>query len=141
MHIFDTDHFSLSDRGASAESQRLRFRLSKLKSHEVATTIITFEEQMRGWLSWLAQARSLPQQVERYRKLSQLLVKYRDVFVLDFDEKAAAEFQRLQKLRLRVGTMDLKIAAIALSHDAVLLTRNLVDFQKVPGLKVEDWAA
>jgi tRNA(fMet)-specific endonuclease VapC len=140
MHIFDTDHFSLSDRGASAESQRLRFRLSKLKSHEVATTIITFEEQMRGWLSWLAQARSLPQQVERYRKLSQLLVKYRDVFVLDFDEKAAAEFQRLQKLRLRVGTMDLKIAAIALSHDAVLLTRNLVDFQKVPGLKVEDWA-
>jgi tRNA(fMet)-specific endonuclease VapC len=94
---------------------------------------------MRGWLSWLAQARSLPQQVERYRKLSQLLLKYRDVFVLDFDEKAAAEFQRLQKLRLRVGTMDLKIAAIALSHDAVLLTRNLVDFQKVPGLKLEDW--
>jgi tRNA(fMet)-specific endonuclease VapC len=35
--------------------------------------------------------------------------------------------------------MDLKIAAIVLAHDATLLSRNLSDFRKVPGLKVEDW--
>ena len=38
-----------------------------------------------------------------------------------------------------VERIDLKIAAICLVHDALLLTRNLVDFEKVPGLRVENW--
>jgi tRNA(fMet)-specific endonuclease VapC len=92
MHILDTDLFSLTDKTTSAESQRLRFRLSSLRKDELATTIITFEEQMRGWLSWLAQARSVEQQVERYRRLKRMLASYRDVVILDFDEMAAEEF-------------------------------------------------
>jgi tRNA(fMet)-specific endonuclease VapC len=52
-----------------------------------------------------------------------------------------AEYQRLVKQRIRIGTMDLKIVAIVLSQDAKLISRNLVDFAKVPGLTVEDWAA
>lgn len=35
--------------------------------------------------------------------------------------------------------MDLKIAAIALMNDALLLTANMVDFKQVPGLRVENW--
>lgn len=37
--------------------------------------------------------------------------------------------------------MDLRIASIVLAHDAALLSANLSDFRKVPGLKVEDWSA
>jgi tRNA(fMet)-specific endonuclease VapC len=92
-------------------------------------------------MAWIAQARSLPEQVERYGRLNQTLHRYCAGTVLDFDERAAEEFQRLRKTRIRIGTMDLKIAAIALSHNATLLSRNLKDFSKVPGLKVEDWAA
>jgi tRNA(fMet)-specific endonuclease VapC len=55
--------------------------------------------------------------------------------------KAATEYQRLRGLKVRIGAMDLKIAAIALANDATLWTRNMVDFRKVPGLKVEDEAA
>jgi len=61
--------------------------------------------------------------------------------VLEFDEAAAAEFQRLKQSRLRIRTTDLKMAAIALTHDATLLSRNLSDFRHVPALKVEDWTA
>jgi tRNA(fMet)-specific endonuclease VapC len=59
--------------------------------------------------------------------------------LLDFDAAASHEFVRLRKGGIRIGTMDLRIAAIALAHDALLISRNLVDFQKVPGLRVEDW--
>jgi len=69
------------------------------------------------------------------------LDRYLKLTVLEFDEAAAAEFERLQRSRIRIGTMDLKIAAIALSRGATVLTRNLKDFSRVPGLRAEDWAA
>ena len=50
------------------------------------------------------------------------------------------QFQTLWVQRIRIGTMDLKIAATALAYDATLLTRNAKDFSKVPGLLMEDWS-
>jgi tRNA(fMet)-specific endonuclease VapC len=139
MVVLDTDHMSALEWGSGAAGQRLIARLDKLSEGEAATTIITFEEQLRGWLSVLSRSRSLNQQVGAYRRLKRLLDNYLKIAVLEFDAKAAAEFQRLRQLRLRIGTMDLKIAAIALVHEATLLSRNLSDFSRVPGLKVEDW--
>jgi tRNA(fMet)-specific endonuclease VapC len=101
--------------------------------------IITFEEQTRGWLAFQARGRSLEQQVNAYRKLKRHLDIYLGLNVLEFTMKAAREFDRLRTLRLRIGSMDLKIAAIALIADATLLTRNLKDFSRVPGLRLENW--
>ncbi len=58
---------------------------------------------------------------------------------LPFDKEAAALFLNLRKQGVRIGTMDLRIACIVMEHDAVLLTRNTKDFEKVPGLKFENW--
>jgi tRNA(fMet)-specific endonuclease VapC len=71
----------------------------------------------------------------------QHLDNYRGIPVLAFDDAAAAVFQRLRRTRLRIGTMDVKIAAIVRSREATLLSRNLADFRQVPGLRVEDWTA
>lgn len=109
MLILDADHLSILERGG-ADSLRLRERLAGQPPDEVATTIINFEEQMRGWLAYVAKARSLTQQIEAYRRLRRHLDNYRLIPVLDFDERAAAELARLQKARVRIGTMDLKIA-------------------------------
>lgn len=83
----------------------------------------------------------MSQQVERYLQLNRMLFSYRKVNILDFNSRAAEEFEQLRKQRIRIGSMDLKIAAIALASDATLLSRNIRDFGKVPGLKVEDWSA
>jgi tRNA(fMet)-specific endonuclease VapC len=42
--------------------------------------------------------------------------------------------------KIRVGTQDLKIAAITLSHQATIVTRNYRDFSKVLNLRIEDWS-
>jgi tRNA(fMet)-specific endonuclease VapC len=96
---------------------------------------------VRGWMAYIARAKSLSQQIEAYRRLRGHLDNYRQILVVHFDAAAAAEFQKLRRARIRIGTMDLKIAAIARSRGATLLSCNLRDFQKVPGLLVEDWSS
>ncbi len=139
MIVLDTDHMSLLEWGDQG-SALLRERLADAGSDDVVTTVVSYEEQMRGWMAYLARAKTLSQQAEAYSRLRRHLDNYRQIPTLDFDDVAAAEFQRLRRSRIRIGTMDLKIAAIALARDALLLSRNLVDFQKVPGLRVEDWS-
>ena len=139
MFILDTDHLSVLEWEASAATQRLLNRLSRIGPDEAATTIINFEEQMRGWLAYLSRARTLTQQVEAYRRLKKHLDNYRMIMVLDFDPRAATEFQRLRKRYRILGTMDLKIASIVFTNNATLFSRNLTDFSKISDLKVEDW--
>ncbi|MCI0642149.1 MAG: type II toxin-antitoxin system VapC family toxin [Gemmataceae bacterium] len=119
--------------------ERLSHRLSAEELTAVRLTIISFEEQARGWLARIAKARKAEEQVRFYKMLHRLLDFYRQFEILDFDDKSAECYKELQQSRVRIGTMDLRIAAIVLSHDAALISRNLRDFQKVPGLSVEDW--
>jgi tRNA(fMet)-specific endonuclease VapC len=138
MIVLDTDHMSLLEWG-SAEASRLRERLAGCDEGEVATTIVSYEEQVRGWMTYLAKARSLAKQVEAYRRLRGHLENYRQIPDLDFGEVAASIYEDLRRSGIRIGTMDLKIAAIVLSLGATLLSRNKRDFSKVPGLKYQDW--
>ncbi len=143
MLILDTDHVSFLQNDLSKEAARLTHRLDQAVGEYFATTIITYEEQSRGWLAHLVQGKQPSQMVERYAKLSKHLEDYRKLMVLPFDNFALLEFAKLTKAKLGLGTQDMKIAAIALSlgPTAVLLSRNLRDFSKVPGLRVEDWTA
>src|SRR5215213_4716531 len=139
MIILDTDSLSLLDREKIIESSKLRQSLEKYSPDEIFTTIITFEEHMRSWLAFIAKSKTIEQQIYAYQKLHRFLESYRNTLVIDFDETAAEIFQKLKSQKIRIGTMDLKIAAIALSRNAILVSRNLADFEHVPDLIVEDW--
>ncbi len=115
MLVLDTDHMSLLEWGGG-HSAALRERLADVSPDEVATTIISYEEQMRGWMAYIARGKSLVQQLEAYQRLRRHLENYRQIPILDFDRAAADEFQHLRTERIRIGTMDLKIAAIVLSR-------------------------
>lgn len=138
MYILDTDHLSVIDRGG-VKAERLLQRLTKVDPSQVVTTIISYEEQMRGWLSYTAKAQTIDKQVEAYKELKRQLTNYCTIPIVDFDEQAAQEFQRLKKLYSRLGTMDLKIASIVVVNQAVLLTRNSSDFGRITSLPIEDW--
>lgn len=140
MYLLDTDHLSVLERGGEV-SMRLRRRLNALSPTQVAATVVSYEEQTRGWLAFLSKARSLDEQATAYGYLQRHLQLFCAVPLLPFDADVVAVMQQLQQQRIRIGTMDLKIASVALTRDATLLSRNTRDFEKVPGLRVEDWTS
>ena len=139
MIILDTDVLSIVQRADGQEYDRLVRRLDAAED-EVAVSIVTFEEQMRGWLAFIARATSATGQIRGYGYLHALLDDFATRPVLDFDQRCATEFERLIRAKVRIGTMDLKIAAVSIAQDALLLSKNLRDFRKVPGLRVDDWS-
>ena len=139
MYILDTDHLSLIQR----EGEAGRLVLSKLKAAEesdFSVTVITYEEQVRGRLSVVSRSRSIDEQTVAYRWLVQLVNDYRSIQVIAFDRAAVVEHQRLRKVYPRIGSMDLRIAAIALVKNATLLTRNKSDFGQIKELSIDDWS-
>jgi tRNA(fMet)-specific endonuclease VapC len=94
---------------------------------------------MRGWLSAIHAQRDVRRQVTYYQRLVGLFRFFADWRILPFDDLSAERFRLLRTQRVRIGAMDLKIASIVLVQEATLLSTNLRDFHKVPGLRVEDW--
>jgi tRNA(fMet)-specific endonuclease VapC len=140
MYVLDTDHLSLLE-WDSADSLPLQMRLETVSPDLIFTTVVNYEEQMRGWLERAARADTRERLVSAYSRLELHIKTFEGIPLLPFDTRAADAFERLQKAKIRIGTMDLKIAAIALAHNATVLTRNTVHFSKVPDLTIEDWTS
>ena len=138
-YIFDTDVLTLYLAGGSA-AERINRRIRRIGSPQVVTSIITYEEQSRGWLGLLGRSGSRRELIHHYALLSRHPLYFHALTVLDFDEPAAIWFQQLRSRHRRIGTMDLRIASIALAHDAVLVTRNSSDSRGIENLLTENWA-
>jgi tRNA(fMet)-specific endonuclease VapC len=115
-------------------------RLSLADPKNLAVTVISLEGQMYGRLSEIKKAASAISLITAYSRLEITLDYFKSVRVLPFDQNAHTSFESLIRQRLRVGTQDLRIAAIALSVNGIVVTRNQQDFGKVPNLQVENWA-
>jgi tRNA(fMet)-specific endonuclease VapC len=140
MYLLDTNHLSLLQHGGKA-SQRLRTRLNQFDRREIGTTIVSYHEQTQGWLGKATRfsASKPEQQAEIYQRLEASLEFFRNIPVIGFDIAAAQELQRLCKLHSG-RPMDLRIAAIAITQNATVLTQNLKDFTDIQNLRVEDWS-
>jgi tRNA(fMet)-specific endonuclease VapC len=141
MIVLDTDHLSELQRPDSSRGVKLAERLEQQANRPVATTVVTVEEQLRGRLATIHKRPAGPEQVVHYTKLIELLEFLADWLILPFDQTAAQRFRDLRAAKIRISTMDLKIAAIVLTHQGTLLSANLRDFRQVPGLSVQDWLA
>jgi tRNA(fMet)-specific endonuclease VapC len=105
----------------------------------VATSIVSFQEQVQGWLAFLNRARKPEQIVTAYVKLETIWRWFLKMNVLSYTPEAQAQFAPLRGRCPRLKTLDLRIASISLTTNSTLLSRNLRDFRQVPSLSVEDW--
>lgn len=136
IFLLDTDHVSLDQRG----HPRVRSQVHAFGAEQVVISIITVEEQMRGWLAAIRASTTPESRALAYQRL-RMSVEYSASFtVLDYTVQADVLVRDLRKQGLRIGTQDLRIAAIALLYGATLVTRNNADFQQVPGLVMMDWS-
>ena len=137
LYVFDTDMLTLYEEG----HPKVTGRVAAHPPQELATTVISVEEQLSGWFTMVRRARSRAALAQVYRRLSRTVAFFGRMSIISFTEEAMVRFETLRAMKLNIGKMDQRIAAIALEEGAVVVTRNVRDFGRVPGLTIEDWSA
>lgn len=136
IYLFDTDVAGFMQ---NAFPPLMRRVAALTENDSVVTTIITFGEDLGGWLPACRRSPNGLARAQAYTRLSRGLNFYLQMDCLPFDAAAATIFDQLRPLKNRIGTNDLSIAAIVLSVKGILITRNARDFQQVPDLITQDW--
>jgi tRNA(fMet)-specific endonuclease VapC len=141
VFVLDTDHLGILQRRSQPEFDNLMFRMQGHKPDDFFVAVISFHEQVMGWNAYINRARDTQGIIRGYAMFQSVLLDFASMNVLPFNDDAAHIFTDLRKSGIRINTMDLRIGAIALANGYVMLTRNRIDFEKIPGLRVEDWTS
>lgn len=136
LYVLDTDIVTLFQNGDPQVLQRV---LSH-STAQLATTVISVEEELSGWYTRPRKVRKRDQLAAVYQRLAQAIPFSARFQILTFTEQAIIRYEQLRSTYRRLGKHDLQIAAIALEQSAILVTRNSRDFKQVAGLVIEDWS-
>ena len=135
LFALDTDILSLYQRGHLIVCRHVMAH----PISDIRITVISVEEQLSGWYALLRATSQRDQLEVAYQSLADNIPFLAKFSILSFSQAAMLRFDLLTSLKLNVRKMDLRIAAIALEYGATVVTRNVRDFGRVPGLGVEDW--
>lgn len=136
LYLLNTDTLTYFQDG----HPKVTGRAAALPESAISISVLSVEEQLSGWYTQLRQAKGPDRLAWAYRRLAQNVRFLSRVRILDFDEAAVARYDDLRRQKLKVRKTDLQIAAVALENDATVVTANLSDFKRVPGLRIEDWS-
>jgi tRNA(fMet)-specific endonuclease VapC len=135
LYVLDTDLLTLVEEGHPEAGRRFLHH----RPEEVAITVITVEEQLSGWYAELRRAKRPDRLAWAYGRLAKTVRFLSRLQILTYDEATIQRYEDLRQRKVKIGRMDLRIAATVLEQEAILVTRNRHDFKQVPGLKLEDW--
>lgn len=136
LYLLDTDTLSLFWRNHPL----VVARLATVPPEEIAITVVSVEEMIAGWQDQVRRARNDSEKARAYQRLTDTIPFLAAFRIVSSDEHALTRYASLRAARLNMGAMDLRIAAIALEIHATVVTRNVRDFSRVPGLLLEDWS-
>ena len=135
-YLLDSDTLTLYQTGHATVVRNILSR----PACDLALTVISVEEQLTGWYARLRRCKKPDELARIYLFLTNSIQSLARFKVVTFSESAILRAGALKKQGLNVGKKDLGIAAIALEHAVTVVTRNRIDFQRVPGLNIEDWS-
>jgi tRNA(fMet)-specific endonuclease VapC len=133
MYLLDTD--TLSSLLKPVPSAKLVAKLATVPLPQQYTSAISLGELAYG-------------AHKRRNVMAALLQRIDDLMlpdrpILPFDTDAARRYGEIRAYLERQGTpigdSDMRIAAIALVHNLIVVTGNVRHFQRVPNLAVENW--
>ena len=137
MYLLDTDTLTHLHAG----NTNVINRLESVQAEDIAITIITKVEILRGRIDYLLKASSGRDLLKAQELFSRSETLLNQLPVILIDENSANQFERLKtvsKLR-KIGRADMLIASIVLANKAILVTRNLRHFRQFPNLSVQNW--
>ena len=135
LYLLDTNIFSLYLR----RDPIVTSRLNAMRLEDVAVSIITVEEVLTGWFTRIHRAKSRADIAYCYQQASVAVAALAQVRIIAYTEMAIVRYEMLKAMKLNVSGNDLRIAAIALEFDGIVVTQNVRDFERIPGLIIEDW--
>jgi tRNA(fMet)-specific endonuclease VapC len=135
-YVLDTDILSLLQDG----EPHVCARCAAVPPDWLTISVISVEEILASWFTSLRKAKTRPKLALAYRRLAESARFLGSLQILPFPESAIERFEQFKSLKLGVKSPDLRIGAIAVEHGATVVTRNVRDFQRIPGLSVEDWS-
>lgn len=134
LYILDTNVLTAYRYGDPAVTERVL----ATPADQMAIAVTTIEEGLNGWYP-LLRKQTDTELADVYLQIAQTVELAAQFRILRFDVAAIARYRELQEAKLNIGKMDTRIAAIALVNNATVVTRNLRDFGRVPGLVCENW--
>jgi tRNA(fMet)-specific endonuclease VapC len=138
MFLLDTDIASL----VFHEHERVLARMVKVNSDEIALSLATRIEMLRGRIDAVVKAATAEELLRAVAGFARTETFLSQFLIVSIDEAVAAVFEELRanKKLKKIDRGDLLQAAIALTNIATLVTRNTKDYANVPNLKLENWA-
>ncbi len=109
---------------------------------QIVLPVVVVEEVTRGRLNMVRQAQSGQGRftlTQAYEFFAYTFLACQYFNIINFSEAADKQVESWKKMKIKVGTRDLRIAAICVVENLRLASRNHSDFSLIPNLNLETW--
>lgn len=131
MYVLDTDHLGILQRKRGPAFDRLALKLATVDDTHVYVAIVSFHEQIAGWTKYVKGSLDQSRVVFGYARLERIIRDFSEAQVLPYSTAAAEIFEEFRNRKVRIATMDLRNAAIAIAQRMTLVTRNILSISSI----------
>jgi tRNA(fMet)-specific endonuclease VapC len=139
IYLLDTSTFSLLEFDHQLVMQRLA--ITMINRDKVLISTVTIDESLGGWYTRLRKFKDLNEQAKVHAAMANSMLLLSKFAIVPMTASSLHQADQFIKAKINIGRADCKIAALALEMGAVVVTRNIRDFNRISGVACEDWSS